>query len=208
MALEHRLGMLRWHASRTAEQKAATSLKLSDAAVCRLWVRNGRGNPNPSINSSPGPRKKKMDLNTPIGATTIRKVRRASVLKILKDLAETRPELFEDCIVAGLQAPPPRSAPYLLAALSWIDGRPVSADAVTQDPADDLSHLSTDDLRRRAQRIVEALSEKPRLKELPVMDATVVPNPDDMTPEQLQQEIRIAQLEVDRTNEELRRLKK
>jgi hypothetical protein len=198
MAIEHSEGMRKFHASRTPQQKAATSLKLSDAATCRMWAKKGGGNPN----GRPGARKS-MDPQTRIGTTTLAKLAKASIVKIMKDLAATDPELFREALIAGLQAPPPRSFPYLALAASYIDGRPPAEPPI--QPLGDLSDLSRDELRDRVERLARLLGGDSTSTGLAVIDATVVPNPEDMTPEQLQEELRVAQLEVERANAELDR---
>jgi hypothetical protein len=201
MALEHSIGMKRFHARRTPEQKAATSQKLSDAAACRLWVRNGRGNPSPSINSRPGPRKKQMDPNTKVGTSTLRKVVRSSIAQIMKNLANTRPDLFEDALIEGLMAPPPRSFPYLALCASYIDGRAPAEPA--EQPLANLADLTHAELAERAERLVRLLKSNP--KALPVINGTVIPSPEDMTLAQLQEEARRAEEDVARAQAEVRR---
>ena len=144
-----------------------------------------------------------MDPNTPVGNTTLARLEKASIKRILKDLATTDPELFREAIIAGLQAPPPRSYPYLCLAAAYIDGKPIDAEPPIEHIVD-LSALSRDELRDRAERLVHLLKGESTSTGLAVIDATVVPNHEDMPPEQLQEEIRLAQIEVDRANEELR----
>src|SRR5687768_13163377 len=75
---------------RTEEQKEATRLKQSDALVCSMWIPKG-----PRYGRQPGS-KPKMDRNTQIGNTTLAKLERASIKRIMKDLATTNPDLFRD----------------------------------------------------------------------------------------------------------------
>lgn len=187
MAIEHRLGMLKWHASRTPEQKAATSLKLSDAAACRLWVRNGRGNSK----GRPGVRKQ-MDPNTKVGTTTLRKMERASIKAIIRELATTQPELFRDALIDGLMAPAPRSFPYVALAAAYLDGKPPTEAPV--EPVGDLSALSNAQLAERAERLVRLLKADPRL---PVIDVTPVVEP---TLEELEEQVKQAQADAERAN--------
>ena len=141
-----------------------------------------------------------MDPNTPVGGTTLAKIEKASIKRIMKDLATTEPELFRDAIIAGLLAPPPRSFPYIALAAAYLDGKPV--DAGTHRELDtslpiDLSSLSREQLGERAEKLVRMLKASDE-----VIDATIV---DDLTPEQLQEEIRLAQVEVDRANADVER---
>jgi hypothetical protein len=194
---------LRLHnALRTPEQKAAHSQKISDAHVCNMWIPHG---PRPgNIGGAGRPRSNNVDGHTPVGNTTLAKLEKASIKKIIKDLATTEPELFREAIIAGLLAPPPRSFPYLALAAAYLDGKPVDGDPPIQQIVD-LSALSRDELRDRAERLVRLLKSP---TDHDVIDVTVIPNPEEMTAEQLAEEIRLAQIEVDKANEELRRLKK
>jgi hypothetical protein len=202
-------GMHAWHAGRSEAERSASNQKRTDAAVMQMWVPKG-----PRTSRKGG--RKQVDPNTPVSNTTLAKIEKASVKRILKDLVGTQPELIKDAIIAGLLAPPPRSFPYVALAAAYLDGKPVDA----EPPAErivDLSHLTRDQLLQRALGIARRLQadtdeQSDLIKEreargvgLAVIDAVVIPNPEDMTPEQLQEEIRLAQIEVDRTNEEVHR---
>jgi hypothetical protein len=49
---------------------------------------------------------------------------KASIRKIFEEIASTEPELIRAGIIAGLQAEPPKSFPYLQLAAAYVDGRP------------------------------------------------------------------------------------
>jgi hypothetical protein len=177
---------------RTPEQRRELALKRSDAVVCKMWVFKG-----PRYGSRKG---RKMDGNTPVGQTTLAKIEKASIKRIIKDLATTDPELFREAIVAGLQAAPPRSFPYLALAAAYLDGKPIDAEPPISSSVD-LSQLTQQELKDRAYRLVR-LFEKRDL----VIEGTVIKDPADMSPEELQEEIRKAQLEVEKAQAEVDRI--
>src|SRR5260221_214698 len=80
-------------ALRTPEQREAMRQKQSDAVVCQLWIPHGsrRGHGNARGGGRP-----KMDPATRIGNTTLAKLEKASIKKIIQELAATQPELFRD----------------------------------------------------------------------------------------------------------------
>ncbi len=215
--------MYAWHARRTPEQKQATRDKMRDSHVARMWIPKG-----PRYGRQLGAQNKRhnMDPNTiirgPDGTTTtLAKLQKASIKRIMVDLATTQPELFRDAIIAGLLADPPKSYPYLALALYTIDGKPVDAEPVSQ-PIADLSELSKDDLVRRALQIAAKLQRDSQERDdlerereargtgLAVIDIT----PEDITPEreqtleEIQAAIRLAQEEVNRTQAVVRILTK
>lgn len=152
-----------------------------------------------------------MDPNTPVGKTTLAKIEKASVHRIIKDLVGTQPELIKDAIIAGLLAPPPRSFPYIALAAAYLDGKPAQAEPVSQ-PIVDLSELTRDQLAERAHRLARLLlpaSDEPANPTgLRVIDATIVPQPTEPEPERSLQELQAdvvrAQEEVKRAEEEVR----
>jgi hypothetical protein len=204
------------HELRTPEQKAATSQKMSDSQVERMWIPKG-----PRHGRQPGSRNK-VDPNTPIGGTTLAKIEKASVKRILKDIVGTQPELLRDAIIQGLAAPPPRSFPYIALAASYLDGRPREADPPTEYQVD-LSNMTGRELMQRAlniaQRLKDNADEKAAIvqesaeraareaRRLPIIDATVVPPEEperELSLEELQEEIKRAEEELRIANEELR----
>ncbi len=217
-------GMYAWHAKRTPEQKEAFRQKARDAAVCRMWIPKG-----PRHGRKPGAKNKRKSVDPktivrgPDGTTTtLAQIERASIKRIIKDLATTQPELFRDAIIAGLLAPAPRSYPYVFLAAQYLDGKPVDAEPVSQ-PVLDLSEQSKDDLIRRALRIAANLQKDAQERDdlerereargagLAIIDITPEPEP---TLEQLQaevdqanEEVRLAQEELARSNAVLRILK-
>lgn len=198
MAIEHSEGMRKWHASRTPEQKAATSLKLSDAAACRLWVRHGRGNRN----GRPGARK---TMDQIIGTTTLLKIERASIKRIMKEIAGTEPELVREAIREGLMAPPPRSFPYVALLAAYLDGKPVDAGThqeMNTRRSTDLSELSREQLRQRALLLAERFADEMDKRQAAVIDAEVVPEREP-TLEELQIEIQKAEEEKRRADAEV-----
>lgn len=201
-------GMHAWHARRSEAERLASNLKRTDAAVIQMWVPKG-----PRTSRKGG--RKKMDPNTPVGnTTTLAKIEKASVKRILKDLVGTQPELIKDAIIAGLLAPPPRSFPYVALAAAYLDGKPIDA----EPPAErivDLSHLTRDELMQRALGIAQRLQidtneradvvreSEARGAGLAVIDAVVIPEP---TLEQLQAEVDQANEDVRLAQEEVRKL--
>jgi hypothetical protein len=112
------------------------------------------------------------------------RVHKASVKRILKDIAENNPELIRDAIIDGLQAPAPRSYPYLALAAAYLDGRPPDAESAAQ-PADDYSNLSDAELFERARNVTQRLKTAiaarvtgSEARQLPVIDAEVIPQPE------------------------------
>ena len=152
-----------------------------------------------------------MDPNTPIGNTTLAKIEKASIKKAILEVAGRRPELVPDVIIGVLEFARDnphlaiRAYPFIALMAAYTDGKPVDAgthqEMSTRNPLD-LSSLSQSELRDRAQRLVRLLGPAPSEE---VIDAEVVPNPEDMSLEQLQEEARRAQADVERANEEVRR---
>src|SRR5688572_13702174 len=95
--------MALWHASRTPEQKEVTRLRQTDAAVCRLFTVRSLGNRYGRLGTRPN-----MDLNTPVGNTTLRELEKASISRIMKDIARTELETVREALLDGIRAPPPR----------------------------------------------------------------------------------------------------
>lgn len=58
---------------------------------------------------------------------------RASVKRALEDIARAKPELIREALERGLQAPPPKSFPYLQLAAYYLDGRPAETVKVEGD---------------------------------------------------------------------------
>jgi hypothetical protein len=182
--------MVAWNAARTPEQKVITSQKMSDSHVCRMWIPKGP-RPGPNGSGRGRGRKTKVDPNTPVGNTTLAKLEKASVKRILKDIVGTQPELVRDAIIKGLSADPPRSFPYIALAAAYLDGKPVDAEPPSERIVD-LSNLTGDQLLARAlsiaQRLKDDADEKAAFtresadraaresRGLPIIDATVVPN--------------------------------
>jgi hypothetical protein len=182
------------HANRSPEEREATRLKQSDAAVMQMFTRPHKpGNP---LGGTPGN----------AGYNAVARAKRASILKIAREVATTHEEDIRQAILDGIHAPPPRSFPYLALLFDRLEGKAVDATTMQEmnsTPQVDLTQLTTDQLRERVLQIAKRLTEP---EEPPVViDAEVVPNLDDMTLEQLQEEVRIAQAESDRANEEARR---
>jgi hypothetical protein len=217
-------GMYAWHAKRTPEQKEAFRQKARDAAVCQMWIPKG-----PRHGRKPGAKNKRKSVDPktifqgPGGTTTLAKIERASIKRIIKDLATTQPELFRDAIIAGLLAPAPRSYPYVFLAAQYLDGKPVDAEPVSQ-PIADLSELSKDDLIRRALNIAAKLQRDSQERDdlerereargtgLAIIDITPEPEP---TLEELEaevvranEEVRLATEELERSNTVLRILRR
>lgn len=177
------------HANRTKEQKEATRQKQADAAVCKMWIPKG-----PRYGRQLGSANK-VDPNTPVGTTTLAKIEKASVKRILKDLVGTRPELIMDALIAGLLATPPRSFPYIALAAAYLDGKPINAEPSSE--VVDLSNLTKDELMQRALAIAQTLKDgadgrlnlakesmeraarEARGVGLAVIDAVVIPQPSD-----------------------------
>lgn len=202
-------GMHAWHAGRSEVERLASNLKRTDAAVIQMWVPKG---PRPGHHHGGG--KRKVDPNTPVSNTTLAKIEKASVKRILKDLVGVQPELIKDAIIAGLLAAPPRSFPYVALAAAYLDGKPIDAEPPAEHIVD-LSHLTRDQLLQRALGIARRLqidtNEQAALVQereargagLAVIDAVVIPEP---TLEQLQAEVDQANEEVRLAQEEVRKL--
>jgi len=182
--------MVAWNASRTPEQKAITSQKMSDSHVCRMWIPKGP-RPGPNGSGRGRGRTNKVDPNTPVGNTTLAKIEKASVKRILKDIVGTQPELLRDAIIKGLSADPPRSFPYIALAAAYLDGKPVDAEPPSEGLVD-LSNLTSFELMQRALNIAQQIKDDMDAKAaiaresadraaresrgLPIIDAIVVPN--------------------------------
>ncbi len=146
-----------------------------------------------------------MDPNTRIGNTTLAKVMRSSIKSIMQDLAHTQPDLFRNALIDGLLSAPPRSFPYLSLCAAYLDGKPVDAEPPLQAIAD-LSALSRDELRARAERLVHALKSDTTATGLPVIDVEPVEERE-LTLDELQEQMRLAQLELDQANAEAAKAK-
>jgi hypothetical protein len=194
--LPHREAVKHWWDTRTPEQREAMCQKKRDAAVMQMWIPKG---PRPGAYVNRGGRKK-MDPNTPCGGTTLVKIEKASVKRIIKDLVGVRPELIENAIIDGLMAPPPRSFPYVALAAAYLDGKPVDGEPMSPEQAD-LSKLSREQLMARALRIAAGLEQKPKLA---IIDVTPEREP---SLAELQSQIEQAQEEVRLAEAEVRRLK-
>jgi hypothetical protein len=167
-------GMRRWHANRTEAEREQSRQKQTDAAVANVFTTH-----QPGFKFTKG--RSMNNNNTPeaIERRALTRVRATSVKRILKDLVDVQPELIRDALVAGLQAAPPRSFPYLALAFSYLEGRPPDAKP-SDDTRPDLADLTADELVARmtvaAQRIKEAElardAARPRVGTLPVIDIT------------------------------------
>jgi hypothetical protein len=176
------VGMDEWNARRTEADKEHARQARTDTAVCQMWIPHG---PRPGALSRG---KNKVDPNTPVGGTTLAKIEKASVKRILKDLVGTQPDLIKEAMIAGLLAPPPRSFPYIALAAAYLDGKPVDAEPVPCTP-EDLSNLTRDELMQRALSIATRLrddaharadmeresAERAAARGLPIIEATVIP---------------------------------
>jgi hypothetical protein len=214
-------GMHAWHARRSEAERLASNLKRTDAAVIQMWVPKG-----PRTSRKGG--RKRVDPNTPVGNTTLAKIEKASIKRIIRDLAGRRPELFENAIIDGLLAEPPRSFPYVALCISYTDGKAVdsSNDIHTQPQLHaNLADLTREQLMQRALRIAQILKtatdeqtvlvqeREARGAGLTIIDIT--PEPErEPTLEELQaevvrvnEEVRLAQEDVARTQAVLRILK-
>ena len=162
------VGMDEWHAQRTDAEREQARQQITDAAICRTW-------------SPQTPATKWQKGHTPVGNTTpdalarrsLTRVQNASVKKILRDIVDVQPELIRDAIIEGLQAPPPRSFPYLALAAAYLDGRPTDA-VPPVEGKEDLSDLTRDQLLVRAMGIAQRLRDEVQREcsdsELPVID--------------------------------------
>jgi hypothetical protein len=196
--LPHREACRLWRANQTPEEREAFQQRMRDVAVMQLWIPKGP-RPGPRINRGG---RKKMDPNTPCGGTTLAKIEKASIKRIIKDLVGVRPELVENALIDGLMAPPPRSFPYVALCAAYTDGKPI--DAEPESPLrTDLSNLSREQLMARALRIAAGLEKKP---ELAVIDVEVIPQQEPSLAE-LQSQIEQAREEVRLAEAEVRRLK-
>ena len=82
-----------------------------------------------------------------------------------------------DAIVAGLEADPPRSFPYVALAAAYLDGKPANGEPPPPQQLADLSTLSREQLRERAERLVQRLTAAPDESTstgLAVIDATII----------------------------------
>lgn len=163
-------GMHRWHARRTEESREHSRALQSDAAICRIWIKRT-------------PKYKFPEGHAPMSnhdRAALTRVEKASVKRILKDLATTRPDLFKDAIIDGLLAPAPRSFPYIALAAAYLDGKPVDAEPVPSAIVD-LSSLTPEELLQRALSIAHTLRERRETRgaALAVIDAEVIPQPED-----------------------------
>ncbi|MBP7779487.1 MAG: hypothetical protein KA371_20405 [Acidobacteria bacterium] len=161
-----RAGARAWQASRTPEQRQQASLRMRDAALCRSF--SGRESPGTPFQKGYQP------VNTPktIALRSLSKVQNASVKRILRDVVGTQPDLLRDAIIEGLQAPPPRSFPYIALAAAYLDGKPINTDPPA-DGRDDLSDLTGDQLMARALAVAAHLRQQAEEREgaqLPVID--------------------------------------
>jgi hypothetical protein len=164
------IAMLAWHARRTPEQRDQTRQRQSDAAVCRMFLPH-----QPGTKLQKGQRPVASPDMPALRALS--RVQSASVKRILKEIVTTDPDLMRDAIIEGLQAPPPRSFPYIALAAAYLDGKPVNGDP-PNDGRPDLSNFTNDELVARALAVATHLrqqAEDCERAQLPVIDVTPVP---------------------------------
>jgi hypothetical protein len=162
------VGMDNWHAKRTPAQRERSRQLQIDAAICRTFTPH-----------TPGHRFEKGNRpvadNTPaaLALRSQRRVIKASVKRIMDEIVSDDPELIRNAIIDGLQAPAPRSFPYIALAAAYLDGKPIDAKPVDDDKAN-LCELTIEQLRDRALALAERLREKalPPPSDLPVIDIT------------------------------------
>lgn len=167
ISLFTRAGMYEWHAGRTDAEREQSRQAISDAALSRTWAPKTPGNKFRKGH-------KPVANTTPeaLARRTLTQVRNASVERILADIVGTQPELLYDAIIEGLKAAPPRSFPYIGLAAAYLDGRPIDAPP-PEDNRPDLSELTRDQLLARALEVARRLqAEAPQevRNGLPVID--------------------------------------
>lgn len=146
-----------------------------------------------------------MDPNTPVGTTTLARIERASIKRIMKEIAATEPELVREAIREGLMAPAPRSFPYVALLAAYLDGKPADAgthqEITTRGPID-YSTMTREQLRERALLLADHFATAMDKRNAEVLDAEVLPERE-LTLEELRLEVRKAEEEKRRADEEL-----
>ncbi|HXG90322.1 MAG TPA: hypothetical protein VNJ02_18505 [Vicinamibacterales bacterium] len=169
------VGMDMWHAQRTQAERDKSRQLITDAAVARMWIRRQPGAGTKFLKGHAV-----ANSNSPeaLALRTMNQIQKASVARILKDIVRVQPELIRDAIIEGLQAPPPRSFPYIALAAAYLDGKPVDAPPVGGDNREDLSELTRDQLLARALNVANQLQrEHAPEPALPVIDIVAEPEP-------------------------------
>lgn len=142
-------GMDNWHAGRSEEHKALANQRIAEAALCNSW------RPRPNNN---GFKKGHKAMSSPeaLARATQTRMQKASIKRIMQEVVSDNPEVVRDCLLAGLLARPPHSAPYLIIAAQDIDGRPREAEPPVERPTD-LSDLTYEQLVARAIAVATRL---------------------------------------------------
>src|SRR5262245_2837794 len=120
--------MRRWFQSLTADKQEALRASRRDIAICTIY------RPRPRL-MRPFAKGNTFGSHNSLASIAHRRQVAASVKRIMRDLVEREPHLFEEGLRRGLQADPPRSYPYLALAAAYIDGRPpeqINIDATVQ----------------------------------------------------------------------------
>lgn len=107
---------------------------------------------------------------------SLTRVKHASVKRIMREIVTDNPEEIRAAILEGIQAPPPRSFPYIALAAAYLDGKP-TADGDDSSKSLDLSGLSLEELKERVAQVAAFLDSQTPRSDLPVIDVT--PQPED-----------------------------
>jgi hypothetical protein len=152
--------------TKTPEEMDAFREKQRDAATIRSWLPPSENRHKFPVGNSSYMTQEGLEK------AAFTRAAKASIKRVMKELAEEDPELIKASLILGLCAEPPKSFPYLMLCASYLDGKPVEGTADTGSV--DLSTLSNEELVVCAQRLISHVSgaprPEPRVADLPVID--------------------------------------